>query len=1082
MLDFFSRELMLQARTPSMVTPDEASLLMGNTYIAYIAKKFFNFPIDIDTTLEAYDLARLSLATSIKQEDENDIPSSLFIAESSDIPRQIIEPPKNILQDYHQNIQKIDRAYFFHLADYDANANLLAKHVCDFLNSLKNSELNEITMAEISYYKCLAYYLQGKMGKCKEEAETRIDETCTKDKVFIFIRDYLSTLSQYFGGKSTPTDDFQTIILHLSHVLKNSIGYSKLDNEVDRIINLTRVSKRKALYPMLVDIFQNQGDYLRSRIASTNNEGYPFAWPPVREFCDKYFSQNSRHAVISIPTGGGKSFLAELAVVKAIQDGWILYLAPTNALCFQIRKDLAESLTNVDRRNIQVFAGGFEYITELEYFEAEQNGVYVMTPEKASLLQKLYPDRFTTCSLVVLDECHLLGEKERGAVAEAVITGCLVQNPEIRVILMSALVENIDIFVNWLESKTTGKAAKITTQWRPTRSGRITVAQDFETLQKIEKGYQVGVRAFADLVTPWQHDDNLYSWPTSILLTSKNRKFPWVNEVSAQLAKIFGNNGLRTLIIVIRNKYHPFTIARQIKFEKDHVLKEKQIEFDWFEIANYELGIQSIVQKLINENRVSVHTALLLECERRASESAFQSGRAKIICATSTLSQGLNLEADTVIVAGTSYYENDEENDDNNNSERSLMNVLNGCGRAARAKIACRGFSVIIPDFGNTIRNEISKERIMSQIPVLGRNENSFEIHSQIGDDLRQLLNTPPEFPLSDIEEKLLKQLPFNSDLRTESLKKLLASEQFSDGEIINFIQRLDLAQRLAIENGYQEWILKAANLGSSNLLIAENIFKRIISVSHLDGFLPPEDSYLGWGLFLINLLEIQPIKFVWELMKNHIIVWRWYWGKNADPNYVDLVETGQLDLENPSAEFSRSLKEIWNNIEQVYTGWINGLPFVELGQTLIRKEVDKRIQIERSSSGYLIPRSMNWQFKVADCLSMFAGLLSAIRDEWVKNEPETIPDWFRNSTVLQSLPMGIRFGVKNPIALVWYRNVIRERRSANLLSSLSPIEIHNPYSQTEIRQYLNSSKEFFIQDETLDEKFPILRILRRQL
>ncbi|MCL6479337.1 MAG: hypothetical protein K6T65_13170 [Peptococcaceae bacterium] len=37
-------------------------------------------------------------------------------------------------------------------------------------------------------------------------------------------------------------------------------------------------------------------------------------------------------AVVSMPTGSGKSFVAELAVSQAVGMGWCLYLAPTNAL------------------------------------------------------------------------------------------------------------------------------------------------------------------------------------------------------------------------------------------------------------------------------------------------------------------------------------------------------------------------------------------------------------------------------------------------------------------------------------------------------------------------------------------------------------------------------------------------------------------------------------------------------------------------------------------------------------------------------------------------------------------------------
>ena len=103
------------------------------------------------------------------------------------------------------------------------------------------------------------------------------------------------------------------------------------------------------------------------------------------------------------------------------------------------------------------FFSRLEYTAELPQFKIP-NQVLVITPEKALLLLKREPIRFETCALVVLDECHMLGSGDRGDIAETVLASCVAQNLAVRIILMSALVQDGDKLAKWLEGST-GKSA-----------------------------------------------------------------------------------------------------------------------------------------------------------------------------------------------------------------------------------------------------------------------------------------------------------------------------------------------------------------------------------------------------------------------------------------------------------------------------------------------------------------------------------------------------------------------------------------------------------------------------------------------
>ena len=93
-----------------------------------------------------------------------------------------------------------------------------------------------------------------------------------------------------------------------------------------------------------------------------------------------------------MPTGSGKSFVAELAVSQALRDGWVLYLAPTNALTEQIRTDLSNGLSSLNTE-IVPFIGDHEYsiFSTDRVAEMNVNSVAVMTPETVSYTHLTLP-------------------------------------------------------------------------------------------------------------------------------------------------------------------------------------------------------------------------------------------------------------------------------------------------------------------------------------------------------------------------------------------------------------------------------------------------------------------------------------------------------------------------------------------------------------------------------------------------------------------------------------------------------------------------------------------------------------------
>jgi hypothetical protein len=215
-----------------------------------------------------------------------------------------------------------------------------------------------------------------------------------------------------------------------------------------------------------------------TRFLASTCASQPLLWPAAAEYAATTLPGPHASAVVAVPTGAGKSGVADLAIQHAITHGWVLYLAPTNALVGQIRRQLLRGHPGVAVRE---FLGGAEYTTlageELQDITVGQ--VLVMTPEKCSLALRQSPEAFADLALLVLDEAHVLGEQRgRGALSELVVAEILVRAEHVCLLLMSALIANPEALAEWLAQAQTREVIVIREPWRPTRTLRAVVGID----------------------------------------------------------------------------------------------------------------------------------------------------------------------------------------------------------------------------------------------------------------------------------------------------------------------------------------------------------------------------------------------------------------------------------------------------------------------------------------------------------------------------------------------------------------------------------------------------------------------------
>jgi len=431
--------------------------------------------------------------------------------------------------------------------------------------------------------------------------------------------------------------------------------------------------------------------YLRDRAVGreAGETGRAVLWPSARQYVSQCIQAGRRNAVVTMPTGSGKSFVAELAISQNIGDGWCLYLVPTNALAEQVRADLRDGLESLET-DVIAFIGDQDYSTlpTETVTDVAPNTVAVMTPEKCSLALRRHPQAFRNCQLVVFDECHLLGDtgSGRGVTAELVISRLMLQARPCSFMLMSAIVQNPADLAGWLQDATGETTEVMQIPWRPTRTLRAALGVDAESFRleypqaRAElhsmPARRKGVRFDADyslvagLQGAWQDTEvenyTVVTIPAKAELKAVRQGSPgqwqysidaksWVNESAKRIAEMLGDHNIQTLVFIPASRHYPFSVGAKL------ALAEATIESlpalptligALRRLAEYEFGLQSEVFALL-ERGIAIHTSHMIETEKIASETAFRSRAARVMLATGTLAQGLNLPAMAVVIAGT---------------------------------------------------------------------------------------------------------------------------------------------------------------------------------------------------------------------------------------------------------------------------------------------------------------------------------------------------------------------------------------------------------------------------------------------
>jgi hypothetical protein len=779
-------------------------------------------------------------------------------------------------------------------------------------------------------------------------------------------------------------------------------------------------------------------------------------WPTAEVYAERCLPGPRCHAVVSVPTGSGKSHLAEIAVAQAALSGWVLYLVPTNALAAQVRDDLANALEHLPGANVRSFLGEQAYLTLEEELVSQVTAgtVAVMTPEKCALALRLSPDAFQACSLCVFDECHLVGDGTRGALAELVVSHLIALNSSCRFLLMSAMLGNPGDLAGWLADATNAPAEAIDLPWRPTQTMRGIVGVDSAATNReaqaaldrlsqypphrVRERFLAQNAIVASLQGTWASNAEssyaLIRVPTATNLAVSRRGLietsGWVNATVTTMTSHFASHGIRTLAFLPANKHHPFSVANEVTISGHSPQSDSLVEA-YLAIAEYELGLATPLRELIVKG-VGVHTAAMLDSERRASEIAYARGLTPAMIATGTLAQGLNLPAEVVVIGGTVVGDRREAASPEAR-HRVQSQLLNAIGRAGRPGVANHGVGLVVTDKPLMFRERVSPRAGREAAEFLVEEEDSTNVSSRLSQFVRAALAGDLDSTGATPEELVaISYLPLVVEGGVDAdgiLRKTLAIHTLESSRRDDAARRAgsavrDLGTRLFAESGAPEWIATIVYRTGLSFFLSLRLAQAFDRV-FLGRIADTPNTISEWIDALIEVLSHLPPSRIAELLsdiepKAQELVCLWNPPESDDPNWT-LPPTWTI---------------AWAALGRLVKMFVQGAPITDIARVLDGIGGDV---LPARSAGKPIPRTLMFIAELTERLARSAGAIGAICDLRSQTDAFAAPVG-PSLESLRQLPLALRYGCDSTSTLSWFRFGIRHRRAAHFVSRVFPI------------------------------------------
>jgi helicase len=188
----------------------------------------------------------------------------------------------------------------------------------------------------------------------------------------------------------------------------------------------------------------------------------PHLSPAQQDVFTYQLLESGFNCVLQMPTGSGKTWLAEQAIqVELAQGRRAIYLTPLRALAAEL---LHRWQNQFGTSQVGIFTGDYGSGGKSYPVSFGQARLLIMTPERLDACTRAWRAHWPwipEVNLVIVDEMHLLGDSSRGARLEGTLSRMQRLNPFLRILGLSATLGNREELADWLGG------VEYASSWRP---------------------------------------------------------------------------------------------------------------------------------------------------------------------------------------------------------------------------------------------------------------------------------------------------------------------------------------------------------------------------------------------------------------------------------------------------------------------------------------------------------------------------------------------------------------------------------------------------------------------------------------
>ncbi|WP_256402155.1 ATP-dependent DNA helicase [Halorubrum salinum] len=390
------------------------------------------------------------------------------------------------------------------------------------------------------------------------------------------------------------------------------------------------------------------------------SEGVAELYPPQRAAVEAGVV-DGESLVAAVPTASGKTLIAELAMLAAVERGGkALYIVPLRALASEKKAEFERW----EDHGVTVGVSTGNYESDGEWLATRD--VIVATSEKVDSLIRNGAPWIDDLTCVVSDEVHLVDDSHRGPTLEVTLAKLRKVNPGLQTVALSATVGNADVIADWLD------AELVESDWRPIDL-RIGVhygnAIDFDDGSKrevtVDRGEDQTPRLVADALDTEEDGQG----GSSLVFVNSRRN---AESAARRLADV--------------------TASRLTDDERDR-LRDLAEEIRGVSDADTATDLADAV-----ERGSAFHHAGLASEHRSLVEDAFRDRLIKCVSATPTLAAGVNTPARRVIVRDWRRYDGEF----GGMKPLDVLEIHQMCGRAGRPGLDPYGEAVLLASDADT--------------------------------------------------------------------------------------------------------------------------------------------------------------------------------------------------------------------------------------------------------------------------------------------------------------------------------------------------------------------------------------------